>query len=301
MTAAHRGSIESAPFQIFNIELTNRCPFKCVMCARTNNMTRAEGIMSRETFRKIIDEVVRETPEHARSPGIWMHHFGESLVHPEFDVLMRHAAERGVTTRLSINPLMLKADIATRLLSARPGTLYLSLDGHDDASFERIRGVADAYEVSKERLLAFLALKAGISPATRIVLSMIHFDDNIESIDKTRAYWESVPGIDTFFDKPFTTWDGNAADVLALLEGPHRRSTGPIVCTWPWRSMTIAWDGDVVPCCHDYDKRYVLGNIHESSLTEIWNGAPMQALRAEFLSGDVSNPLCRNCEALRGR
>lgn len=300
MITPDMGITETAPFQIFNIELTNRCPFKCVMCARTNNMTRAEGVMSLETFQKIIDEVVLVNPAHARSPGVWMHHFGESLVHPEFDVLMRHAAERGVTPRLSVNPLMLKEDIAVRLLSPTPGTLYLSLDGHDDASFERIRGVADAYEKSKERLLTFLALKTDLSPSTKIVLSMIHFDDNVESIDKTRAYWESVPGIDVFLDKPFTAWDGNAPDVLALLPRQRPPSTGPVVCTWPWRSMTIAWDGDVVPCCYDYNKRYVLGNIHESNLTEIWNGAPMRALRAEFLSGDVTNQLCRNCEALRG-
>ena len=40
------------PPAIFSFELTNLCPFKCIMCARTNNMTRAEGHMSFETFRK---------------------------------------------------------------------------------------------------------------------------------------------------------------------------------------------------------------------------------------------------------
>ena len=35
----------------------------------------------------------------------------------------------------------------------------------------------------------------------------------------------------------------------------------------------------MLPCCRDH---IVLGNLHEQSLPEIWNGAAMQELRRSF-------------------
>lgn len=286
-------------FTILNFELTNRCPFRCVMCARTNNMTREEGLMDFALFKRAIDEYSQLNPAGASAEVLWLHGFGESLVHPEFDRFIAYAAERGMRPSLSINPLLLKPPIARRLLEARPALLYVCMDGHDDASFEAIRGVANAYGKSKEHLLAFLELKAEISPGTEIQLSMVDFPLNAESIRLTQDEWKQLPGVDQFLAKEFTAWEGNAPDVEALVSMPLRKLTGPVVCDFPWKRMTITWDGDVTPCCFDFDKRYVLGNIGQSSLAEIWHGEPMQALRAEFESGRVTNPLCRNCGYLR--
>lgn len=292
------GRLET-PFAIFNIELTNHCPFRCVMCPRTHNMKRDQGYMSFEVFQHVIDQLVDANPDYARNHGVWLHHFGESLVHPEFDRLMAYAAGRGVSPGLSVNPLMLAPKIAERLLLARPAKLYLSLDGHDDNSFARIRGVEDAYGKSVERLLAFLEMKKVLSPSTRVLLSMIHFDANIESIEKMRAYWSGIDGIDQFLDKPFTSFDGNTPEVTALRQRDRMPEQHPVTCRVPMQSVTITWDGDVVPCCFDFDKRYVLGNVLIEPLSDIWNGPAMRALRLEFQSNRVENPLCRNCESLR--
>jgi len=294
-----RTEIVETPPAIFNVELTNRCPFRCIMCARTNNMTRPEGVMSFGLFCKVIDDYLAVNPVAARRDGVWLHGFGESLVHPEFDRLMAYAVDLGIPAKLSINPLLLKPEIARRLLAARPALLYVSLDGHDDASFERIRGVPNAFEPSRRRFLDFLTLRRELSPATRIHFSMIDFAHNRESIEKARPAWEAVEGIDVFQAKPFVTWDGNAPDVTALRDAPQGRPDGPVTCGWPWTSLTIAWNGRVLPCCSDFDERLVLGDVATQTLSEIWNGEPMRRLRAEFLSGDVRNPLCAKCDQLR--
>jgi hypothetical protein len=38
------------PFSIANIELTNRCPMRCVMCPRTHRMGRPQGYMNFDVF-----------------------------------------------------------------------------------------------------------------------------------------------------------------------------------------------------------------------------------------------------------
>lgn len=289
-----------APPAIFSFELTNHCPFRCIMCARTNNMTRAEGHMSFDTFKKAVDEFVALNPEYARTQDVWLHGFGESLVHPEFGRFMRYAIEQGINAGLSINPLMLTKKVASDLLDAAPGHLYVALDGHDDASFEKIRGVKNAYDKSKRRLLKFLKEKARRGVKTRITLSMIDFPNNRHSIEEVESYWSAQEGIDHFVAKPFVSWDGKAEDVN-LLVYPDRKPEPiqkKVLCDFPWEKMTVSWDGDVVPCCFDYNKKYALGNINQQSLLDIWNGEKMHALRREMMANKVTNPLCAGCEYL---
>ncbi len=290
----------SRPPGIFNIELTNRCPMRCVMCPRTRHMTRKQGMMDVALFEKIADELISVNPDYRSGRLVWLHHFGESLLHPEFDRCIIYARGRGLDTGLSINPFMLKGDVPARLLNSAPRVLYVSLDGHDEESFFRIRGMRDGYELSRRRLLEFLKMKTAMRSQVRIILSMIDFSLNAESLRLTREFWESLEGVDAFLPKTFTAWDGSCDDINAMAEGSGREDlSGPITCRFPFDTMTVLWNGDVVPCCFDFNGRYVLGNAGAQSLTEIWNAAPMIELRKEFLADDVANRLCSKCPNLR--
>jgi radical SAM protein with 4Fe4S-binding SPASM domain len=287
------------PFSLFNIELTNNCVMKCVMCPRTNNMTRQRGYMDVGLYKKAIDELVECNPGFRNSEILWLHHFGESLLHPEFGRCIAYASRLNIRIGLSINPIMLKDPIIDELLAAEPYILYVSLDGHDDATFQKIRGIDNIYEISKLRLMAFLREKVQNRSNILAVLSMIDFNLNHPSIEITRAYWESIPGIDHFLAKSFTAWDGGAADVNTFLAGGNPSyDRASVRCTMPWERMTVTWDGTVVPCCFDYDMKYVLGDMRHETLSDIWNGKRMNRLRKEFTANKVTNPLCRNCERL---
>jgi radical SAM protein with 4Fe4S-binding SPASM domain len=289
------------PFGLYNIELTNKCPMKCVMCPRTKNMTRPQGFMDYRLFQRAIDELASANPSFAREHVVWLHHFGESLLHPRFGDCIRYAASKGVLTGLSINPFMLSESVAEELIGAAPSALYISLDGHDDESFYRIRGMKKGYQASHDRLMYFLDLKNRRRANIQIVVSMIDFPMNKASIQARESYWQNIAGVDQFLCKDFSTWDGNATDINLLADrgldaGAVDRSV--VECTLPWEVMTIAWNGDVLSCCYDYDARVVLGNIGEQMLSTIWNGEKMQFLRKEFIANKVANPLCKNCEKL---
>ncbi|MFN3075600.1 MAG: SPASM domain-containing protein [Alphaproteobacteria bacterium] len=284
-------------YGLMNIELTNKCPMKCIMCPRTNNMTRAQGFMDFDVFSRVVDQFVVDVPGYSQQL-VWLHHFGESLLHPDFEKMINYAAGKGMAVSLSLNPLMVTNDVATRLLSSRLLMIYASLDGHDDESFEKIRGVKNAYIRSKQNLLALLERKVATGWRTRVVVSMIDFPDNAASINSLRQYWSNIPGVDEFMVKPFTNWTGDCDDVNSLVATTVQQSSF-VSCNYPWEHMSVTWDGDVVACCYDYDKKYVLGNARETPLKEIWNGQPMVRLRSEFRSGNVTCELCRSCRYLR--
>jgi radical SAM protein with 4Fe4S-binding SPASM domain len=285
-------------FRLENLELTNACPMKCIMCARTYKMTRPQGFMDMKLFKKIIDEVSGLNAPFIREDDFWLHHFGESLLHPDFDKMISYCNEKGVKAGLSVNPMVMEENIAKRLIDARPNLLFLALDGHDDESFYKIRGVPNAYEKSKENILNFLKLKKEAHNKIKTVISMIDFPENRDSINKVRGYWKRMEGVDDVLLKPFTDWNGEVEKINSLVDSTDKKRPCRVKCRSPWIRMSIAWDGDVLPCCYDYDKKYVLGNVNDNSLLEIWNGERMQQLRREFISGNVKNPLCRKCSML---
>ena len=61
--------------------------------------------------------------------------------------------------------------------------------------------------------------------------------------------------------------------------------------------ISILWNGDVVACCMNYDGKYILGNVKEESLKDIWNNEKMRLLRKSVTNKDLSKPEpCLNCE-----
>ncbi len=293
-----RKIIADHPFGLFNIELTNRCPMKCVMCPRTYHMTRTQGFMDIDLFKKIIDELAEVNPDFNHDRVVWLHHFGESLLHPQFDSFIRYAAEKNVRTGLSVNPMILNEKISKLLLSSGLHILYLSLDGHNNESFAKIRGVENMYEISRTNMISFLNMKKDNPCEMKIILSMIDFSLNDESIAAVKNEWESHDQIDGFLMKTYTTWDGAVPEIEAFAPEPAANNR-KVTCSFPWVNMTVTWDGDVVPCCFDYNKKLVLGNALTQTLDYIWNDAPMRNLRREFIEDRVSNPLCKNCRELR--
>ena len=257
--------------------------------------------MTFDIFSRAIDEYAAVNPSHAQTHILWLHGFGESTVHSRLAEFMAYATLKQVKTGLSVNPLMLTPALGRELLAAGPGTLYLSLDGHDNASFEAIRGLPAVYDKSRERLFEFLKLKKQMGSPTHIVLSMINFDLNAPSIKARQAEWRNVEGIDEVLIKPFTTWDGSVEKVTALRKAGAAMVKGPkVLCQRPFEMISLCWNGNVTPCCFDFNEKVVLGNVRQKSLTEIWNDEPMQNLRREFLNNNVLNPLCRSCPDLYG-
>ncbi|MFP6888555.1 MAG: radical SAM/SPASM domain-containing protein [Nitrospinota bacterium] len=291
------------PFGVYNVELTNRCPFKCVMCPRTNNMTRETGLMDLSVYKKVIDELIVVNPKFvARKKPLWLQGFGESLVHPEFDKFMSYGVEKGINIGLSLNPLMMTEKVRRRIIKASPLSLLISLDGHDDESFFKVRGIKNAYEKSKDNLLRFFEMNKENGRKIKIDLHMIGFPLNNKSYEKMKNFWGNLDGIDNFIHRNFSTWDGGANDVNSLVGRDVANEPAPtkrkVTCRKPWWQMTVQWDGSVSPCCLDYNNKLVLGNVKDQTLTEIWNGPRMKELRREFLSGMVTNPLCRTCDSL---
>jgi len=70
----------------------------------------------------------------------------------------------------------------------------------------------------------------------------------------------------------------------------------PKPCLRLWYTLTVLWDGRVALCCVDYDGRYIMGDLKESNLKEIWNSDQYCSVRRQSLRNRYEKDiLCRNC------
>ncbi len=85
--------------------------------------------------------------------------------------------------------------------------------------------------------------------------------------------------------------------VSGILEKKKEQNNKYNLCPYPWTSMVIESNGDMVACCRDLQHKTVLGNLFNEDLVSIWNGQKYQNLRKALAN---RNPqaikACENCD-----
>ncbi len=275
---------------VFQIELTNHCPMNCIMCPR-QYMKRKLGYISFDLFKKVVDQV------KVYDEQINLYHFGDPLMHPQAAELIKYCHEKGIKVNCSVNPTLLTKDISKKIIDAGLNKLFISLDSIDNESYKKIRGSMADYDKAVNNITYLLDLKAKRnSNIPHITISLIYMNSTKNSVEAFKRKWQQQ-GVDEICIKPFTGFG-----LKSLLEYADNSSIerienkAPYPCFRPWRSITVLWDGRVVPCCYDYDSKYVIGDLNKESLDEIWNGRRMRELRRQHILNDFSeNILCGSC------
>jgi len=66
-------------------------------------------------------------------------------------------------------------------------------------------------------------------------------------------------------------------------------------CNIPFYAMSLHWDGDVLLCSHDWEKKQIMGNVMETSVQDIWlKSQKLWQFRQELANGRGCHP-CNKC------
>lgn len=68
-------------------------------------------------------------------------------------------------------------------------------------------------------------------------------------------------------------------------------------CYYPHYSMTIDWNGDVLLCVQDWNKKMKMGNIYSQTLLEVWTGKLINKYRTNLGNCNRNLEPCKNCNA----
>ncbi|HAS17570.1 MAG TPA: hypothetical protein DCR39_06725, partial [Nitrospiraceae bacterium] len=82
-------------------------------------------------------------------------------------------------------------------------------------------------------------------------------------------------------------------------KGFRRLGSKYVPCTFLWYSMSVRWDGMVVPCCVDLAGDMPVGDVNKESLLDIWNGERLMDIREKIVSKRYKEILlCSGCDIL---
>lgn len=292
-----RIEVSSLPAVLW-IEPTNKCNLKCIMCPNTQIPRDELGFMAWDTYKKIIDEA----REFATS--VYLLLAGESLLHKDIYRMIRYARDNNIRPLLNTNGTVLASEEhRDRLLDSGVSHITFAFDGYNKETYERIR-VGARYDRVVGGLIEFLKEKKRRrlkEPYIAITTLEVGIEDYKDKEAAKREFYRLFEGlrVDEFIRKTPNTWGGTFRETDTFTH--HDISTRNYYpCSHLWSTMSICWDGTVVPCCFDFFKTYTLGNVNERSLKEIWNDKPMVALRESMLNGTYRdlNKLCVDCVIL---
>jgi radical SAM protein with 4Fe4S-binding SPASM domain len=68
-------------------------------------------------------------------------------------------------------------------------------------------------------------------------------------------------------------------------------------CHYPAYSLTVDWNGDVLLCVQDWNKKVKLGNVFSQSLMEVWTSPIMCKRRIQLIHGKRKLSPCNLCNA----
>ena len=258
--ASSRSTLSAAAPVTMQVEVTNRCNLRCVMCCQ-QNMQRPRVDMPLAMFRRIIDQ----------AEG-WVHHvqlanFGEPLLHPQVHDLVAHAASRGLFVEMITNATLLDRPQAEALVSAGVGKISVSVDSLDPARYRQMRGVElDAALAGLAHLVEARRRAGGRRPF--IVLSGTDLVSNAGDAGRLRL-GHCALGADACYITPSCNWAGAVTDPRWIKPSGGRH----VGCRFPWEFLFISSAGEVAPCCIDGELRNSVGRLQDSDLRSIWRGA----------------------------
>ena len=275
-----------------SVEVTNVCNFKCAFCPQsspTHFDVVERSYLKEDRAREILTQV--RDLGYDKSLLHWTLD-GEPFMSKEFADLCTVASEEGFTNQyFASNMALTTTERAHELPSNVRYTL--TVDYCADAEiFEVHRGTSGSWESVRENIVGILN-DPNLAHVFFEVKDMTSYtvSDPVE-LEKSMAALQALfPESDRiqYFSKVFH----NAAGFL-----PNTKSSkGYRLCPYPWSSLNIASNGDVVACCRDLQHKSTLGNVLDQPLKEIWNGPRMRKLRRSLIDGKPANEnACRDCD-----
>jgi radical SAM protein with 4Fe4S-binding SPASM domain len=205
-------------------------------------------------FEMAID-VIKQGERKAKSVKLnWR---GESLLYKDLPGVINYAKQSGyVDIMLNTNGNVAWERIKNAI-TAGLTSLTFSIDATNKQEYEAIR-VGGNFDLVMANLRKacdltrdFPNLRVGVQ--ARVKRASLPIISRFQAILPARCELKIAPA----------TWRTKA---IKKPEGLKRKN-----CLMPWRRLLIDWQGNVYPCCSQWNGDFSIGNIKKQSLSDIWN------------------------------
>lgn len=79
---------------------------------------------------------------------------------------------------------------------------------------------------------------------------------------------------------------------IGALKEPLKRR-----CFYPFYQVVVDYDGSVLLCTHDWGKKFIVGNLNQQTIHELWDNERIRKVRENLANSDRSLAPCSGCDA----
>jgi radical SAM protein with 4Fe4S-binding SPASM domain len=292
-----------------HIQTQSFCNGRCSMCPYpTVSRKLAQGQMEWALFQKIADEAAVE-PQLASF--LFELHNEPLLDKRTFDCI-KYIKSINPKKSCSIvtNGELLDRFSLDEIIDSNLDLLIVSLNAHSQEVYERINIGLDYERVMKN----IARLLSNQTTRRKLGLSFVATEQNAHELPEAIGYWRKQ-GVRIRVIAEIANRAGTleSYENLRLKTGYRRtpilsrlwrrlmtnlsRVTG---CHLPFTQMNVLFNGDVIICCHDWNRATVVGNVKTSSLREVWNSPRMNEVRRLIVNKKYAQlDSCRDCSIVK--
>ena len=246
-----------------------------------------------ETFDKIFAKISKY-----RFRVIVPYHGGEPMLNKNFFTMAKRLRLLCEFMKTTTNGSVLTENNIDKLLDSGVDLVVISMDGNSIQENNRIRVNANGEKILNS-IRSLILKKLAKSSPLQIRISGIIIPETIEEIlqpPAPPAYITDFLGdLRKFIEiKMYYSEVWTRMNYFIPTKQPHPANN---FCDNITSTITIRWDGTVVPCCYDLTSRSPMGNILTEDLETIWNNTKYKELREAIVSFDPP-PLCQGCNVL---
>ncbi len=278
--------------EIVLIENTNYCNAKCVICPHFSGINKAKGFMDFSLFTKIIDNMLDLKIKRLQITGT-----GEPLIDKNLVDKIKYAKKKGIDElNIFTNGSLLTEELAAEILDSGLDLICFSFDGIKKEEYEKIR-IGLVYDNVLRNIRYFLKLREKKrKKEPYVIINSFVRDVNIDYFN-SQILKDIYALVDKWNLYPVESethkWGGA---VEPINDNALDEEVINVPCRRLWATLNILWDGQVVPCCMDYEGDFALDDICEKKIQEIWQSHKFEEFREMHRKNRVSEILiCSNC------
>jgi Fe-coproporphyrin III synthase len=309
------------------LEPTTACNLECRTCIR-NTWDDPNQHMSMQTFLRIVDSL-EGLPDLKR---VVFTSFGEPFTQPRLLDMIEAMRKRDFAVTIGTNGLLLNPKVCKELVRLGVDRIIISIDGGKPETYAGVRGAMLAQVIEHIRTLnevkhqlhslypaigiEFVAMRSNVTElddlvrmATELNVSRLLVSNVLPYTEELReevlyGYQPVPPFKASGWALKLDAWVSWATQELPRMHwGAERR------CKFVQdHAIVVGWDGGVSPCyalSHNYSyysvdgcrkrvERYVLGNVNDQSLADIWQSEDYVLFRSEVKA--YYFPSCPDCD-----
>jgi len=309
------------------IEVTTSCNLNCQTCIR-HSWTDPHAHMQQSTYQRILDSL-DDLPALER---VIFTSFGEPLMNRNLLSMIEEIRKRELAVTLGTNGVLLAENVVRELIRLSVDQVVVSIDGGKPETYEGVRGTqlslilenVNRFNQIKKELgvvkptlaIEFVAMQSNQGElndllelaselnASRLVVShVLPYTKEMEA-EKLYGYGPREPLKTGGWPVKSDVWvRWGLIELPRMFWGAERR------CKFVQdKSIVVGWDGNISPCyafSHSYKyyaidgveknvERFILGNVNEQSLAEIWMSEEFTSFRSSVRSFHF--PSCPDCD-----